>query len=72
MRKITAFILFIIFSIGLIGCSSQESYETKEAPSAVESNSNSMQNAPGTTPPADVKGKSDADRSDDGKSDADK
>lgn len=65
MKKILVFVLFTVFSIGLIGCSTNQSSPSSEkAPdtTANRGDSNSTANAPGTTPPGDTEGKSDADK----------
>lgn len=66
MKRVLTFALFAIFAVGLIGCAAPAEKSGSEAPQPTEaankSDSNTMENAPGTTPDDDTKGKSDADK----------
>lgn len=64
MKKILTTLLFAIFAVGLIGCAPAEKSDSAPEPTKAAENTNSStaENAPGTTPDGDTKGKSDADK----------
>lgn len=64
MKRILIFGLFAIFAAGLIGCAPAKNSDSAPEPakSAENSNSGTAEDAPGTTPDGETKGKSDADK----------